>query len=204
MSSSIFPVPLSGIQETILDAKGDLIVASAADKPARLGVGANGTVLTADSAETTGVKWAASGASFVGCILTNSTTTTINNSVDTAISWNTETADTDAFHSTSTNPSRITIPAGKAGKYVFYLLAAGDTYHSSPAGQTQVNLRKNGTQIQSRAEKNETNFNTNIAYSFVVDAAVNDYYEMYIFQNTGINRTFYTDSAQFAAQYLGA
>jgi hypothetical protein len=44
---------------TILDAKGDLISATAADTPARLAVGANGTILTADSAETTGLKWAA-------------------------------------------------------------------------------------------------------------------------------------------------
>lgn len=47
-----------GIQPTIVDAKGDLITAVAADTPARLGVGANGTVLTADSAEATGLKWA--------------------------------------------------------------------------------------------------------------------------------------------------
>lgn len=52
-----------GIAATLLDAKGDLIVASAADTAARLAVGANGTVLTADSAESTGVKWATSGAS---------------------------------------------------------------------------------------------------------------------------------------------
>ena len=206
MGANVFPTPLSGIQETLLGAKGDLISASANDVPAVLTVAStNGYILAVDSAETTGLKWQAPAASgFVGCILTNSANQTINNNTSTAITWNTETADTDGFHNNSTNTSRITIPSGKAGKYVIYLLAAGDTYHSSPAGQSQVNLYKNGAQIQSRAEKNETNFNTNIAYSFVVDAAVSDYYEMYIFQNTGINRTFYTDSAQFAIQYLGA
>lgn len=48
----------SGIAETLLDAKGDLIVASAADVAARLAVGSNGQVLTADSGEATGTKWA--------------------------------------------------------------------------------------------------------------------------------------------------
>lgn len=42
---------------TILDAKGDLITATAADTPARLAVGANGKVLTADSTAATGLAW---------------------------------------------------------------------------------------------------------------------------------------------------
>ena len=43
---------------TILDAKGDLISATAADTPARIAVGTNGQVLTADSTTATGLKWA--------------------------------------------------------------------------------------------------------------------------------------------------
>lgn len=47
----------SGIAATLFDAKGDIIAASAADTAARLAVGSNGQVLSADSAEATGLKW---------------------------------------------------------------------------------------------------------------------------------------------------
>jgi hypothetical protein len=47
----------NAIQNAIVDAKGDLIGATAADTPARLAVGANGTMLVANSAESTGLKW---------------------------------------------------------------------------------------------------------------------------------------------------
>jgi hypothetical protein len=48
----------NAIQNTIVDAKGDLIGATAADTPARLAVGTNGQVLTADSTAATGLAWA--------------------------------------------------------------------------------------------------------------------------------------------------
>ena len=46
------------VSKAIVDAKGDLIVATAADTVARLGVGSNGQALVADSTAATGVKWA--------------------------------------------------------------------------------------------------------------------------------------------------
>lgn len=49
----------SAINPTIVDIKGDIIAATADNTVARLAVGANNTVLTADSAQATGLKWAA-------------------------------------------------------------------------------------------------------------------------------------------------
>jgi hypothetical protein len=48
------PVPL-----VLVDSKGDMFVATGDDTVAKLSVGADGTVLTADSVETGGVKWEA-------------------------------------------------------------------------------------------------------------------------------------------------
>ncbi len=51
-------VTITNSMATTIDAKGDLIGGTGADAFARLAVGTNGQVLTADSAETTGMKWA--------------------------------------------------------------------------------------------------------------------------------------------------
>lgn len=59
MSTGRLPSVDGGIQPTIVDAKGDLIVATAADTVSRLAVGSNDQVLTADSTTATGLKWAA-------------------------------------------------------------------------------------------------------------------------------------------------
>lgn len=47
----------SEIPKTIVDAKGDLIAGTAADTVSRLAVGTDGQLLTADSTQTTGIKW---------------------------------------------------------------------------------------------------------------------------------------------------
>lgn len=50
----------NAMDKTILDAKGDIIAASAADTPAKVTVGANDTILMADSSQSAGLKWVAS------------------------------------------------------------------------------------------------------------------------------------------------
>ena len=66
----------NAIQNTIVDAKGDLITATAADTPARLAVGTNGQTLVADSAEATGLKWATPSAGGKLLQVVSATTTT--------------------------------------------------------------------------------------------------------------------------------
>ena len=64
------------LTEALVDAKGDILVASAADAVARLGVGTNGQVLTAASGATYGVQWSdpAAVGSFEGSIVFEGTT----------------------------------------------------------------------------------------------------------------------------------
>jgi hypothetical protein len=73
----------NAIQNAIVDAKGDLISATANDTPARLAVGANGTVLTADSSTATGLAWSASaGGGDITLITTNTFTAQSNISIN--------------------------------------------------------------------------------------------------------------------------
>jgi len=82
IDTTVFNNAGAAIAKTIVDAKGDLIAATAADTVARLAVGANDTVLTADSSTATGLKWAAPATGGGWTSLTtgslSGTTTTVN------------------------------------------------------------------------------------------------------------------------------
>ena len=77
----------NAIQNAIVDAKGDLISATAADTPARLAVGTNGHILTADSTTSTGLKWAAPSGGALTWSLLNSGGTALSGSAKTTISF---------------------------------------------------------------------------------------------------------------------
>jgi hypothetical protein len=50
---------------SVFTTKGDIVAASGESIPTRIGVGSNGHVLTADSTETSGVKWGPSGEAII-------------------------------------------------------------------------------------------------------------------------------------------
>lgn len=73
-------VTITNSMATAIDAKGDLVPGTGADTFARLAVGANDTVLTADSTTATGLKWAtptSGGMTLLSTTTLTSTTTTI-------------------------------------------------------------------------------------------------------------------------------
>jgi hypothetical protein len=73
----------TAINPTLVDAKGDIIAATAADTVARLAVGANDTVLTADSTTATGLKWASVGGASSSYSLLNTGGTALSGSTTT-------------------------------------------------------------------------------------------------------------------------
>ena len=191
----------NAIQNAIVDAKGDLIAASAADTPARLAVGANGETLVADSSTATGLKWGIPNA--VGCAVTNTTPTqTIANSTWTALNFNDEFFDTNNFHSTTTNTSRFT--ATLAGKYQFN---HSNQWGLNSAGQRGAAIYKNGSALAYfPSVVGSAAIYVGNAFSFVCDLAVNDYLEVFVYQTSGANVVCYVGAGDGNNSfiYLGA
>jgi hypothetical protein len=205
---SAYDLANGAVAKSIVDAKGDLIAATAADTVSRLAVGANGTVLTADSAEATGMKWAAAagGATFSGVSAYKSTNQSVSNATNTALTFDSESFDTDAFHSTSTNTSRITIPAGKAG---YYNLIANVVFGTNSTGIRQINFAKNGSAAIYTAQISASSASeTIVSVSYLIKLLAADYVEAFVYQTSGgalnIIGNGAADFTTFSATYLGA
>jgi hypothetical protein len=166
-----------------LTTKGDLYTYSTTD--ARLGVGTNGQVLTADSAVATGLKWAspASGSTFTGCKAAQNSAWSIATGTNNVFAFPNEEFDTDGFHSTTTNTGRLTIPTGKGGYYMLFATIGQET----TGGQIEFYWRKNGSTFTRFDSDDATSYSH--YFSTIVLAAAGDYYDISVFNNTGGNVT---------------
>ena len=129
----------AAIAKAIVDAKGDIISATAADTPARLAVGANGTVLTADSAETTGLKWAAAATGGMNLISTVSTGGGV-----TAINFG---SDASPIFSSTYDNYRITFVGTASGGINPQIRMRADTTNATGANYNDQYLNVTGTTV---------------------------------------------------------
>jgi hypothetical protein len=182
---------------------GDTIYSSSGSTPARLGIGSSGQVLTVAGGVPT---WAtpSSAASYRGVSLYGTAVQSIPNATDTILTFNSEAWDTDGYHSTSTNTSRITIPAGLGGKYLV-------TMNTSPAlngtGGRYMEIYKNGARlVNDIGIAGSASLYVNLAGTFVVNLVATDYIEMLVYQDSGgaLNFNKAATTSPFTATYLGA
>ena len=178
----------NAIQNAIVDAKGDLISATAADTPARLAVGANNTVLTADSSTSTGLKWAApasaSGPTFrayLGSVQNPSANTL------TKVVFDTESWDTDACYDPTTN-YRFT--PNKAG---YYMVNLALTMTADPLNKPNISIiYKNGAQYENLyigAPMVTTSECLASAATIINFNGTTDYIEAYYYSEAGTSRS---------------
>lgn len=166
-----------------LTTKGDLYTYGTDD--ARLPVGTNGHVLTADSAQTLGVKWAAptSSAGGLGAKVTGASPTSIPTASGQIISWSTEAYDDDSMVDLGTSASRITIQT--SGRYLIVARAQLEWL----GGAMQVGILVNGTleaTVWPQAPTNEWVQANTLA---IMDLSASDYVQMRVRQTSGSSQT---------------
>jgi len=188
------------IAKSIVDAKGDLIAATAADTVSRLAVGANGTVLTADSAEATGVKWATAGGGSGPAFLAYRATSTqsVSGGTYTKVQFNAESFDTDSCYDPTTN-YRFT--PNKAG---YYQVNISINPYLSSANFSVWRLYFNGASV--RQNSTDAGYGQGQALAFSTLIYMNgstDYIEVYLYTEVSSNLDAAPSGTNFQNSFSG-
>lgn len=113
----------------------------------------------------------------------NSGSQSISDGVETVLTFDSESWDTDTIHSTSSNTGRLTIPTGGTGKWE---LKGQVQYQANASGSRYILIKKNGTtQVAANTPKADGAFSTRGQISVTVDASATDYFELLAYQNSG-------------------
>lgn len=163
---------------------------------------------TGDAIVWDGTKWAPAAVSGgtsspgTGAKATLTGSNTAANATDTALSWGVTEHDTGGYHSTSVNPSRMTVSA--TGRYlVGYGITVNPGFASSSA-RMLATIRKNGTTSVkgSRAEVDYANLGSAGAFPGLtvcvpIVLTASDYVEAVVNQQSGGTATFDTSLCAF-------
>lgn len=148
--------------------------------------------------------WVTTRSTFIGCRLFLSTAQAVASSASSAITFDSESFDTDGFHSTVSNTSRITIPTGLAGKYRITALV---DYPANSTGIRYCFIRKNGTAGADPTGMIVPAGATEIAADLatVMDLVAGDFIELFGWQTSGGSLSVFSGagSTRFEAEYLG-
>lgn len=123
---------------------------------------------------------------FKGALVSNSTTQSIPNNTNTVLTWDTEVYDTDGFHSTSSNTSRLTIPAGVTR----VRLTSMTVFDVNATGFRQAVFLKNGSPaFPGRGGTSSPGITGSGVYvlmvSPILEVTAGDYLEVRAYQNSG-------------------
>jgi hypothetical protein len=207
VASGTGPIPVITNSSTdLITTAGDLLYGTAADTVARLGIGTAGQVLKVNSGATAPEWGAAGGSSFSGVALSNSAAIAIADSTFTALTFDTEQLDTDGYHSTVSNTSRITIPSGKTGKY---LIIGAVTWNANATGDRYLTLRLNGNSIASQLHMGTATGKNFGILTTIYSLTAADYIELFAYQASGGSLDVRCDdlatlTTRFQATFLGA
>lgn len=187
--------------QSTLTTTGDIIYASAANTPARLGIGSASQVLTVASGVPSWATPAVTTPTFIGAVAYTNTSQALTSGVPTALTLGSEEADTDGFHSTTTNTSRMTVPSGKGGSYLLDAVV----YFNGNSSFSFLYFYKNGVAITNGIHEGQVYASgiTDIkrTVSLVVTGAVaTDYYELFAAGDGSPVK----QKARLAFTYLGA
>jgi hypothetical protein len=130
------------------------------------------------------------GTPLIGCrAYDNAGALTLTTGVITPITLNSEAFDTDGFHSTSSNTSRMTIPSGKDG---YYFISGECAFAPNAAGQRLLIIYLNsvatGTRLVQVNDANPSGTNNSVLLvAGVYHLVATDYIELCAYQNSGGN-----------------
>lgn len=129
----------------------------------------------------------------------HSSNQSVNTSTDTILSFDSETYDSNGLHSTTVNPSRITV--AKTGYYHISFLAV---FNTNATGTRSAAIKKNGSFLPSDlAISAAPDRSTGIAYTDTVYLTAGDYIELNVWQNSGGALTITGSSTFLLVQQVG-